>query len=209
MEPETIVPASSEPTAPAKLEALLFFYGEPLTVQKTAGLLGFTCEECETALAGLEKQLSEDASRGLALLRRGDEIRLATKPIFQDIGEKILKEEIRENLTPAALETLALVAYLGPIPRSTVDFIRGVNSSFILRNLAMRGLVDRDEQGNHYVYKTSFKFLEHMGLAKPEDLPEYAHFHEILARFEAQATETQTVEGVVQEGSDGVPSANT
>lgn len=198
MEPETIIPTQNEITLTAKLEALLFFYGEPITVVKAAALLGIKKDECEMAFNELGGILDQDFSRGLILLRRGDEIQLATKPILKELGEKVIKEEIRENLTPAALETLSLVAYLGPIPRSTVDYIRGVNSSFILRNLAMRGLVDRDEKGNSYLYKTSFKFLEHMGLQKMEDLPEYAHFHEILTRFESQATEIQAVEsGIV------------
>lgn len=192
--PEPSLSPSPEITLAAKLEALLFFYGEPITVIKASSLLGVTKDECSAAATELGDSLERDYSRGLTLLRRGDEIQLATKPLLKSLGEKIIKEEIRENLTPAALETLSLVAYLGPIPRSTVDYIRGVNSSFILRNLAMRGLVDRDEKGNSYLYKPSFKFLEHMGLQKTEDLPEYSHFHEILARFESQATDAQAVE---------------
>jgi len=212
MEPDIIEPSEeikpepvSEPSsAPAdlalvaKVEALLFFYGEPITLSKAATLLGIKKEECSEAVAELSAALHADTKRGLMLLQRGEEIQLATKPTLQELGETIIKEEIRENLTPAALETLSLVAYLGPIPRSTVDYIRGVNSSFILRNLAMRGLVDREERGNTYYYRASFKFLEHMGLQKTENLPDYAHFHEILSRFESQAADIQAVEtGVI------------
>lgn len=215
MEPDIISsePSAQEPviapeiTLVAKLEALLFFYGEPIAVKKAVSLLDIKEEECEAALLELAAALESDTSRGLLLLRKGEEIQLATKPVLKGLGEKIIKEEIRENLTPAALETLSLVAYLGPIPRSTVDYIRGVNSSFILRNLAMRGLIDREEKGNLYLYKPSFKFLEHMGLQKIEDLPEYPHFHEILTRFESQATDAQAVEaGVILPPEETQPS---
>ena len=202
-------PVSVELTPVAKLEALLFFYGEPITLAKVATLLGIKKEECSVAVSELADMLEKDSTRGLMLLQRGEEIQLSTKPALKGLGETIIKEEIRENLTPAALETLSLVAYLGPIPRSTVDYIRGVNSSFILRNLAMRGLVDREEKGNSYHYRASFKFLEHMGLTKTEDLPEYEHFNEILTRFESQATDIQAVESgiIVPPAEPAAPSS--
>lgn len=180
----------------AKMEALLFYYGEPMQTKKMANVLGIKKEECEAALLEWEAALKNNGSRGVTLLRLDDGVQLVTKPDLKDIGEKVLKEEIRENLTPATLETLALVAYLGPLPRSTVDYIRGVNSSFTLRNLVMRGLVDRDQEGNMYSYRPSFAFLKHMGVEKPDDLPEFDHFHTILKRFESQSVESQSVENV-------------
>ncbi len=181
----------------SELEALLFYYGEAISVKRIAHLLEIKPEECEQLLQGFAGTLAADPMRGLTLIRQGDAVQLATKPELKTIGEKILKDELREQLTPAALEVLALVAYLGPMPRSTVDYIRGVNSSFTLRNLMVRGLIERDmgrEKGNVHQYRASFAFLNHMGLVKLEDLPEYPHFREILERFEAQAIEAQTVE---------------
>lgn len=180
----------------AKMEALLFYYGEPMQTKKMANVLGIKKEKCEAALLEWETTLKNNGSCGVTLLRSNDMVQLATKPELKDIGEKVLKEEIRENLTPATLETLALVAYLGPLPRSTVDYIRGVNSSFTLRNLVMRGLVDRDQEGNMYSYRPSFAFLKHMGIEKTGDLPEFDHFHAILKRFESQSVESQSIENV-------------
>jgi len=170
----------------AELEALLFVYGEPLPLKKIAKLLkikesaaGELVKELETSLAG--------EGRGLTLLKNGDRVQLVTKPEFQTVSETLIKEEFREELTPAALETLSIIAYLGPVPRSTIDYVRGVNSSFILRSLLMRGLVEREvseEKKNVYEYRVSLEFLKHLGLGSREELPEFEKYRNILTSFE-------------------------
>jgi segregation and condensation protein B len=149
----------------AKLEALLFFYGEPVDLNTIARMLGISLEECETAVFHYEEMLASSNERGLLILRKGNSIQLATKPELKEIGEAIVKDEFRESLTPAALETLALVAYLSPVTRATVDYIRGVNSSYSMRNLSLRGLVERgEEKGASFRYAPTQEFLKHIGL---------------------------------------------
>jgi len=163
----------------AALESLLFIYGEPMDLERAAGLLEVKKEELEETTNSLENQLKADTGRGLMLNKIGGQIQLATKPDFQKLGEKIIKEEIKENLTPAALETLSLVAYNGPVARSMIDYLRGVNSGYILRNLLVRGLVERHpdpERSYVFLYNVSFDFLKHLGLSKQEELPEYKEF---------------------------------
>ncbi len=170
----------------AKLEALLFYFGEPISIARAAGVLGVPEEECRLAVRAFRDVLAGDANRGLMLLENGDSLQLVTKPETRVVGEKIIQEEFREELTPAALETLSLVAYLGPVPRSTIDFIRGVNSSFTVRNLVMRGLIERDERndkGGAYRYRASNAFLEHVGLPSVEVLPDREKYQEIFSRF--------------------------
>lgn len=167
----------------AALESLLFIYGEPMSLIKAAKFLEIKPTELEELVNNLENKLKTDNSRGLRLSRVADQIQLTTKPDFHKLGGKIVKEEIRETLTPAAMETLALVAYSGPIPRSRIDYFRGVNSSYILRNLLVRGLVERqpDPQRPYvFLYNVSFDFLKHLGMAKQEELPEYSKYKEIL-----------------------------
>lgn len=166
----------------AALEALLFIYGEPLAISKAASILKIGADELEAAADYLTEQLNNEG-RGLALLRIDDKLQFGTKPNFSALLERLIKEDIKESLTPAALETLALIAYGGPMPRSAIDYIRGVNSSFILRNLLMRGLVERaidPKKANVYLYQASFDFLKHMNLPKPDDLPEYQKYRELL-----------------------------
>ncbi|MBI2591212.1 MAG: SMC-Scp complex subunit ScpB [Candidatus Brennerbacteria bacterium] len=166
----------------AALEALLFIYGEPLAISKAASILKNGVDELETAADYLTESL-KSGERGLELLRVNDNVQLGTKPDFSGTLEQLIKEDMKENLTPAALETVSLIAYGGPMPRSTIDYIRGVNSSFILRNLLMRGLVERSvdhKKTNVYLYRASFDFLKHINLPKPDDLPEYQKYRELL-----------------------------
>lgn len=173
----------------AALESLLFIHGEPLELKKIAGFLEVKPEELEEIINNFENLLKNDKSRGLTLNRLDNRIQLSTKPDFHKLAEKVIKEEIRETLTPAALETLSVVAYNGPIARSIVDYLRGVNSGYILRNLLVRGLVERypDPQRPYiFLYNISFDFLKHLGLTKQEDLPEYQKYKGLAEKFKPQ-----------------------
>ena len=169
----------------ALLEALLFIYGEPLEIKKIAKILNKKNEEVEAGLRFLEEELAAE-QRGLVLVRDEDRLQLATKPEFSKILEGITKQEFSEELTPASLETLSIIAYAGPILRADIEYIRGANSSFTLRALVMRGLVEREidpKRGNAYLYRLSFESLRHLGLAKNSDLPEYQKYHDLTLRL--------------------------
>lgn len=169
----------------AALEALLFIYGEPLAKKKIAKILKVKESEIEDTIKVLEEELTKE-NRGLILVQDQNQIQLATKPEFSKLLEDITKEEFTEELTPAALETLAIAAYAGPISRADVEFIRGVNSSFTLRSLLMRGLVEREldpKRANAYLYQASFSLLRHLGLPKNENLPEYSKYHDLIQRL--------------------------
>jgi len=171
----------------SKFEALLFLQGEPLSLKKIQSLLDIDQNECDTLISELEKRLSE-SHRGLVLVKDADKIQLATRPEFNKLLEDFIKEELSEDLSPASLEALAIVAYLGPISRSKIEYLRGVNSTFILRSLLLRGLVERyidPEHTNSYLYRSTFDLLKHLGLSKKEELPEFEKFQELLKVFEA------------------------
>ncbi len=182
----------------AQIEALLFYYGEPIEIKKIAEILKIEISVCENALTELEKNLLETETRGLLLLRKERKVQLITKPELKHIGESIIKDEFREQLTPASLETLSLIAYLGPVPRASIDYIRGVNSSFTIRSLVMRGLVERgNEKGASFHYRITERFLKHMGLTSIEQMPEYAKYKETLKQYEEQLqqpAETPTIQ---------------
>ena len=182
----------------ARLETLLFQYGEPITIKKAAALLDVSPEECIEIADAYALALQND-DRGLALFRDGNEIQLTTKSEFRGVLEKVIHDEFKEELTPAAIETISIIAYLGPIPRATIDYVRGVNSSFIVRNLLMRGLVERNQDENRkhaYEYKITFDFLKHLGITRIEELPEYEKFKDILSRYESPIEEEKKEEEV-------------
>lgn len=170
------------------LEALLFQYGEPIPKKKIATLLSISVEECLRLIAEYSEVLKEE-DRGLMLLVDNDVVQLTTKQEFKGVLETVVYDEFKEELTPASIETLSIIAYLGPIPRATIDYIRGVNSSFIVRSLLVRGLIERNQDENRkhaYEYKITFDFLKHLGISRIEDLHEFDVFKDILSRYESQ-----------------------
>ncbi len=182
----------------ASLEALLFVHGEPLSYKKIESVLALKKGEAETLAAEFAKRLEGSAS-GLQLITDREKVQLATRPEFAKILEDFVKDELTEDLSPASLEALAIVAYLGPISRAKLEYLRGVNSIVILRSLMIRGLVERFPDPEHpagFLYKPTFDLMKHLGIAAKEALPEYEKFQELLKVFEAQEAPAPTPEAI-------------
>jgi len=178
----------------ARIEAFLFIHGSPVSFDKIAALLGVTREQAEKSVDALSDRYAQDNQRGIYCIKGKDDVTLATKPAYASILEQYIKEELKEELTPAALETLSLIAYLGPISRPQVDFIRGVNSSFIVRNLLVRGLIERSQgKGNAYDYHVTTDFLRFMGVGSVKELPEYARYQELKKTYLEQNAQEQEI----------------
>jgi len=169
----------------ASLEALLFVYGEPVEIKRAAKILGISEKEVEESAAILASEY-ESSGRGLFLLKNESKLQLATKPELSKILSRLVEEEFEEDLTAAATETISVIAYAGPISRSHIEYIRGVNSSFILRSLMMRGLVERSadpRRQNIYLYSVSFDLLKKLGLDSSEKLPDYKKYRDMIDKF--------------------------
>ena len=200
----------------AALEALLFIHGEPVPLKKISVVLDIS-EDAARALVLEYKQRLADESRGLTLLEERDRIQLTTRPEHAKILEQFVRSELSEELTPAALETLAIVAYFGPISRVRIDYQRGVNSTFMLRSLLLRGLVERfpdPAHANSYLYAPSFELLRYLGTDAQANLPEFAKFRSLLERFESSdvvpapaSTENILQENLGSRGDEGTPEA--
>src|SRR3989344_7024091 len=155
----------------SKIEAILFFKNEPVTLAELSKWLKVPRENIQSAISNLQKEYS---SRGIVLVTNGEKVSLGTHPDQSQLIEGLQKEELSRELGRAGLETLAIVLYKGPVSRRETDHIRGVNSSFILRALLIRGLVEREEaSGRGYSYKPTLKLLQYLGVTSHKDLPEY------------------------------------
>src|SRR3989344_6695336 len=119
-----------------KIEALLFYKNELLEIKKLSQLLGEKEEKIRETLRNLANSFE---NRGICLIMTDAEVSLATAPEMKDFIEKITKDEMNKEIGRAGLETLAIILYNGPVSRREVDYIRGVNSTFVLRNLSIRG----------------------------------------------------------------------
>jgi segregation and condensation protein B len=157
----------------SKIEGLLFYKGEDVTIKKLSELLKVTEDEIKESLTKLEESLS---LRGLVLVRKDDSVMLSVSKDLSSLIESIRKEEITKELSKASLETLSIILYKDGVSRSEIDYIRGVNSSFILRNLLVRGLVEKsiDEKDSRKIlYKPTFDTLSYMGVSSVDKLPNY------------------------------------
>ncbi len=168
-------------TLDAKIEALLFYKGEPLSIITLAKMLDVNVAEIQDAVLVLEEKLSD---RGVALIKKEDEIALSTTREMSETIDALRKEELNKDLSKASLETLAIVIYKNGATRSEIDYIRGVNSSFILRNLLVRGLIEKisdPKDARRLIYKPTFELLTFMGVPDIENIPEFKEMNATLS----------------------------
>jgi len=172
----------------SKIEAILFWKAEPMSFKKLATLLHVNLPELKASLAELEIALK---GRGLTLIQTDDEVTLGTSKEHSALIEALTKEELTRDLGKAGLETISIILYQGPISRADIDYIRGVNSQFILRNLLIRGLVERVDNpadARSFLYKPTLELLSFMGITKIEDLPELGKVRADIAAIKVGAT---------------------
>ena len=178
-----------------KIEAILFFRCESVSLKKIATILEITPEEVGQGIEALKQRLQNSA---LTIVTKDDEVMLATRPEAASLIEGLVKEELSRDLGKAGLETLSIVLYKGPIPRREIDYIRGVNSQFILRNLLIRGLVEKitdQKDERRFLYRPTFELLQMLGVSSISELPEYSKVQEELAALvkkeEAESVESE------------------
>jgi segregation and condensation protein B len=162
-------------TIEARLEALLFVSGAPVTTPRLTEALKESSVEVESALARLDSSL---AARGLRLQSYRGAYSLTTAPSAAGDVARLLDLESSAHLTRAALETLSIIAYRQPATRPLIDSIRGVNSEASVHTLVRYGLVEEagrgDGPGRPILYSTTQDFLQHFGLRSLSDLPALA-----------------------------------
>lgn len=156
-----------------KIEAIVFYLAEPVSVTFLVKTLEVSKEEVLSAIDELKVSLEK---RGLRLVSNNEEVSLVTAPDLSDLIEKITKEERERDLGRAGVETLAIIAYKGPVSKKEIEYIRGVNSQYALRNLLLRGLVERKESKTDnrvVVYSITSDTLRYLGISSISELPEY------------------------------------
>jgi segregation and condensation protein B len=162
----------SETELESAVESILLASERPVSLQELASSTGVLVSAIQQTIAKLTDHYK---NRGIRLIRKGDHIQFVTAPEQAGIIHKFFNRELRANLTPAALETLAIVVYREPITRGEIEEIRGVNSENILRTLLIRGLVREtgraETLGRPILYSATMEFLQHFGIEKPDDLP--------------------------------------
>ena len=166
------------PSLEACLEAILLVVDEPVAEVVLAQVLERPRDEVSRALTRLAASYDKQR-RGYDLRQVAGGWRYYTREECAPVVERFVRDGHEVRLTQAALETLAVVAYRQPVSRPQVSAVRGVNCDAVMRTLTLRGLVE--EAGAEHVtgailYQTTSYFLERLGLASLEDLPDLAPF---------------------------------
>lgn len=164
------------------IEGLLFYKAAPQNKEKLMKLFAVNKEEFDSAVRILSTRLQSGAIR---LTETDTEIQLVTAPELSEFIESLRKSDVTGDIGKAGAETLAIILYREPISRVEIDRIRGVNSSFILRNLLMRGLISRESiTGNGFQFRVTPNLLNHLGVTSKQNLPNFSEFMNSIDAFD-------------------------
>lgn len=177
-----------------KIEAYLFYSGEPVAIKKIAKLFEISEGHTKDALGELVKNLE---GHGMVLMEHGDEVQMVTAPEMGELLVGLKKQELSDPLSRGAMETLTIILYKNGATKPEIDFIRGVNSQFMLRNLLIRGLIEKvpnPDDARITKYQTTFETLRFLGITSVEELPQFESFkQEIIKREESGQAPEQNV----------------
>lgn len=159
-----------------KVEALLFLSPEPLAVDVLAELVDAEAGAVHAALTELDGRHSE--ATGLQVAEVAGGYTLRTRADLEDVCDRLRRRPPEDRLSPAALETLAVVAYLEPVSRPDIGRLRGVSVDSTVANLVERGLLEEAGRASTGAmrYRTTRAFQERFGLASTDDLPPIDRF---------------------------------
>jgi segregation and condensation protein B len=172
-----------------KLEAVLFWKGEPVSYTDITKNLNINLEKINSLIA-----LSKDSADAFSIVSSKNEIQLTLNSELSDMASEWQKKELEGPLSKAVLETLAVIAYKGPISKSEIEYIRGVNSQFSLRQLLIRGLIEKEADSGDarkFMYSLSVDALKTLGVTSKEQLPEYQAVHDDIEKFKNEFQPTE------------------
>ena len=166
------------------LEGLLFVVGdEGLTIEQIKDILEVDDDTAKELVKLLRNRYEED-SYGIQLSFLGNSFKLTTKKEHKDYYKKLAMHEENSTLSESALETLAIIAYNAPLTRVDIDGIRGVNSSYVVRKLLLKGLIEEvgrsDAPGRPRLYNITPRFLDYFGLGSIDELPKLEEKDEVI-----------------------------
>jgi segregation and condensation protein B len=173
-------------TLDKKVEAILFYKGEEVSLDFLVKILAEKKPNILEAIGLLKNRLSDSS---IEVLEDGEKFLLVVKKEYAEFISQLRGEENLGELSSSALETLSIILYKGPISKSEIDQIRGVNASYILRNLLIRGLVERKSEAGKTVYTETFDLMRYLGVSDKKNLPGYEKVIEKLNQIDVSEEE--------------------
>lgn len=174
-----------------QIESILFVSSKPLSLKQ---LIKFLQAPEENIRAALDELANDRKNSGIVVLEASGYLQLATHSENTDLVKNFLNSDLREKLTDATIEVLSIIAYRQPISKSEIEAIRGVNSQYSVRQLLMRGLIEKvnnpnDARGN--LYQVTTEFLQQLGIQSIADLPDFQKLTEHIKLPEVALTKSE------------------
>ena len=157
----------------SQILSILFVASKPVSMKELTDTLEVDESQIKQAVAEI---VADNQSSGIILLAHNNKLQLSSNPDNSQQVKKFLSLELREKLTDASLETLAIILYKQPVSKAEIENIRGVNSQYSLRHLLIRGLIEKIQSPSDkrmQLYKTTLEFMQHLGLKDMKELPEF------------------------------------
>ncbi|WP_097025738.1 SMC-Scp complex subunit ScpB [Clostridium peptidivorans] len=184
-----LIDASIKDRYKSIIESLLFMSGEPLNIKEISSIIECDIDYTRGILNNMKDEFEKD-NRGIKLIQLENNLQLVTKEENSNYVQKLLKTNVRQSLSQAALETLAIVSYKQPITRIDIDEIRGVKSDRAIQTLVEKKLIKEcgrlEVPGKPILYGTTEEFLKHFGLESLKELPS---LEQILDEFKEEGNE--------------------
>jgi len=174
----------------SQILSILFVASKPVAFRELLETLEVDETKLKDAVAEL---VSQNQTAGIILLAHNNKLQLASNPENSSVVKKFLSLELREKLSDAALETLAIILYKQPVSRVEIENIRGVNSQYSLRHLLIRGLIEKIQSPSDkrmQLYKTTLEFMQYLGIKDMKELPD---FEELTKHIELPTPEENKV----------------
>lgn len=180
------------------IEAILFVAGRPVTQKELIISLEISEEDIENIIASMQEEYKQQA-RGIEIIRINQSYQLGTKKELQDVILPVVDKRNKPNLSNAALETLAIIAYNPKISRAEIEAIRGVSADACVYKLLEYGLIEEagkiDLPGKPMSYRTTDDFLRMFGYASLEELPE-------LPKYKMDENQQIVIDELVEQEKD-------
>ena len=156
------------------VEAILFLKEEPVKAERIAEIISLSKAEAECIVKDLQEEFAR-SGRGLQIFEVAGGYQMGTLPELAPYLERMYSEEVAGNLSNAAMETLAIIAYKQPVTRMEIESIRGVKCEHVLDSLLKRKLIRikgrKEGPGRPLIYCTTPDFLRYFGLKDLDELP--------------------------------------
>lgn len=161
-------------TLQSQIESLLFVATKPVSAKELADLLAVESAAVSEALEALSVSYQADG-RGLQVVKNNGKYQMMSASENAELVQKFINDATSGELSRPSLETLTIIAYRGPIAKTELERLRGVNCSLILRNLLLRGLIEEkaDKEKEESYYTVTMDFVRFLGVSSVSELPDY------------------------------------